>query len=183
MGGFVVQLLVNLPVLDETAHRGNLVELVTGTRADKPFMRTGRHGTVRLRKLGLVDRGLPIAEIPLSEDAVGPAFLVPHVVIRIGAIFLTDALLVIVTGGKLQVNIVFKLEIPLPNLEPALRLERIGDREVITDIDVEVVVQRGMDPRGFPEVFRRVNSVAGRIRPVRGSENFFLGTAVDILEP
>ena len=80
-------------------------------------MRTRRHRALRERQLRIVDRILQaVIEVPLSKDSVSSAFLIPLVVTLIRIVLLTDSLLIVVTGGKLQVNRILELEEPLEEL-------------------------------------------------------------------
>ena len=72
------------------------------------------------------------------------------------SVFLANRLLVIVSGGKLQVNIVLELKVPLPKLEALVKLQRIRNRDVITNVNGKIVIKRCVHPRGFQEVACRI---------------------------
>ena len=119
-------------------------------------MRSRRNRAVVQFELRLIGSKI---NTPLLIDSIRTGFLVRHLVAVHRFIFLANGLLVIITGRKLQVDIVLKLKEPFPKLESLVKLERVRNREIITDVDTKVVVKCGRHPRCFKEVLRRIRTV------------------------
>ena len=144
-------------------------------------MRSRRNRAIGQFKLRLVSHERIHSRIimPLHKDPVRTGFLVHHVVAFHRFVFLADGLLVIVTGRELQVNIVLELKVPLPKLEALVKLQRIRNRDVITNVNGKIVIKRCVHPRGFQEVACRIPTFIIVItREARIRNHFLLRAAI-----